>query len=246
MKRECIAVQCHVLCDGMVVSVNEQEEQMRVLLAEDDVMIGAGLQQGLRKAGFTVDWVQDGHSALLAVETVAYEMLLLDLGLPQQDGMAVLNALRRKQDNLPTIIITARDGLTDRLVGLNEGADDYLVKPFALEELVARIHAVSRRLAGRAQAEIQIGSLKLDPVSHLLWLHKQEMTVSAKEFALLHELMREPGAVISREQLEDRLYGWGEEVGSNAIEVHIYNLRKKMGAEIIRTVRGVGYRIGEL
>jgi two-component system response regulator QseB len=128
--------------------------------------------------------------ALLAVETVAYEMLLLDLGLPQQDGMAVLNALRRKQDNLPTIIITARDGLTDRLVGLNEGADDYLVKPFALEELVARIHAVSRRLAGRAQAEIQIGPLKLDPVSHLLWLHEQEMTVSAKEFALLHELMR--------------------------------------------------------
>ncbi|MBA4709114.1 response regulator [Aquitalea aquatica] len=219
---------------------------MRVLLAEDDAMIGAGLQQGLRKAGFTVDWVQDGHSALLAVKTVAYEMLLLDLGLPQQDGMAVLNALRRKQDNLPTIIITARDGLTDRLSGLNEGADDYLVKPFALEELVARIHAVSRRLARRAQAEIQIGSLRLDPVSHLLWLHEQEMTVSAKEFVLLHELMREPGAVISREQLEDRLYGWGEEVGSNAIEVHIYNLRKKMGAGIIRTVRGVGYRIGEL
>jgi len=230
----------------MVVSVNEQEEQMRVLLAEDDAMIGAGLQQGLRKAGFTVDWVQDGHSALLAVETVAYEMLLLDLGLPQQDGMAVLNALRRKQDNLPTIIITARDALADRLTGLNEGADDYLVKPFALDELVARIHAVSRRLAGRAQAEIQVGSLKLDPVSHLLWLHEQQMTVSAKEFALLHELMREPGAVLSREQLEDRLYGWGEEVGSNAIEVHIYNLRKKMGAEIIRTVRGVGYRIGEL
>ncbi|KJV31575.1 regulator [Aquitalea magnusonii] len=219
---------------------------MRVLLAEDDAMIGAGLQQGLRKAGFTVDWVQDGHSALLAVETVAYEMLLLDLGLPQQDGMAVLNALRRKQDNLPTIIITARDALADRLTGLNEGADDYLVKPFALDELVARIHAVSRRLAGRAQAEIQVGSLKLDPVSHLLWLHEQQMTVSAKEFALLHELMREPGAVLSREQLEDRLYGWGEEVGSNAIEVHIYNLRKKMGAEIIRTVRGVGYRIGEL
>lgn len=219
---------------------------MRVLLAEDDAMIGAGLQQGLRKAGFTVDWVQDGHSALLAVETVAYEMLLLDLGLPQQDGMAVLNKLRRKQDNLPTIIITARDALADRLTGLNEGADDYLVKPFALDELVARIHAVSRRLAGRAQAEIQVGSLKLDPVSHLLWLHEQQMTVSAKEFALLHELMREPGAVLSREQLEDRLYGWGEEVGSNAIEVHIYNLRKKMGAEIIRTVRGVGYRIGEL
>lgn len=219
---------------------------MRVLLAEDDAMIGAGLQQGLRKAGFTVDWVQDGNSALLAVETVAYEMLLLDLGLPQQDGMAVLNALRRKQDNLPTIIITARDALSDRLTGLNEGADDYLVKPFALDELVARIHAVSRRLAGRAQAEIQVGSLKLDPVSHLLWLHEQQMTVSAKEFALLHELMREPGAVLSREQLEDRLYGWGEEVGSNAIEVYIYNLRKKMGAEIIRTVRGVGYRIGEL
>jgi len=223
----------------------EKEQGMRLLLAEDDPMIGSGLQQGLRKEGYTVDWVQDGKSALLALETTPYALLLLDLGLPQQDGMTVLKALRRRDESLPAIIITARDALPDRLSGLDSGADDYLVKPFALDELIARIRAVSRRQAGRAQTELRAGPLRLDPVRHLLWLHEQPVSVSAKEFALLHELMREPGAVLSREQLEDRLYGWGEEVGSNAIEVHIYNLRKKLGAEVIRTVRGVGYRIWE-
>lgn len=218
---------------------------MRLLLAEDDPLIGSGLQQGLRKEGYTVDWVQDGKSALLALETTPYALLLLDLGLPQLDGMAVLKALRRHDETLPAIIITARDALPDRVAGLNSGADDYLVKPFALEELIARIRAVSRRQSGRAQTELRAGPLLLDPVRHLLWLHDQPITVSAKEFALLHELMREPGAVLSREQLEDRLYGWGEEVGSNAIEVHIYNLRKKLGTEVIRTVRGVGYHIEE-
>lgn len=218
---------------------------MRLLLAEDDPMIGSGLQQGLRKEGYTVDWVQDGKSALLALETTPYAMLLLDLGLPQQDGMAVLKTLRRRDETLPAIIITARDALPDRVAGLNSGADDYLVKPFALDELIARIRAVSRRQSGRAQTELRAGPLRLDPVRHLLWLHDLPITISAKEFALLHELMREPGAALSREQLEDRLYGWGEEVGSNAIEVHIYNLRKKLGVEVIRTVRGVGYRIGE-
>lgn len=217
---------------------------MRLLLAEDDPQIGSGLQQGLRKEGYTVDWVQDGKSALLALETTSYAMLLLDLGLPQQDGMAVLKTLRRHDETLPALIITARDALPDRVAGLNSGADDYLVKPFALEELVARIRAISRRQSGRAQNELCAGPLRLDPVRHLLWLRGQPISVSAKEFALVHELMREPGAVLSREQLEDRLYGWGEEVGSNAVEVHIYHLRKKLGAEVIRTVRGVGYHIG--
>ncbi|RTM07742.1 MAG: response regulator [Hyphomicrobiales bacterium] len=218
---------------------------MRLLLAEDDPTIGSGLQQGLRKKAFAVDWVRDGNSALLALETASYALLLLDLGLPEQDGMSVLRTLRLRDDTLPIIIITARDALPDRVAGLESGADDYLIKPFALEELIARIHAVSRRRAGRAQTELRAGPLRLDPMRHLLWLRDKPANVSAKEFALLHLLMREPGAVLSREQLEDQLYGWDKEVGSNTVEVHIYNLRKRLGAKVIRTVRGVGYRIGE-
>jgi DNA-binding response OmpR family regulator len=217
---------------------------MRLLLAEDDSLIGQGLQQGLRQEGFTVDWVQDGHAAELALETTLYSLLLLDLGLPRRDGMTLLKTLRQRDNPLPVIIITARDALLDRLSGLDSGADDYLVKPFALEELVSRIRAVSRRQTGQVQTELAAGALRLDPVRHLLWLHNEAISVSPKEFALLHELMLEPDAVISREQLEDRLYGWEEEVASNALEVHIYNLRKKLGAEVIRTIRGVGYRIG--
>lgn len=218
---------------------------MRLLLAEDDTMIGSGLQDGLRKEGYTVDWVQDGKSALLAQETNTYGLLLLDLGLPQQDGMKVLTTLRKRDETLPVIIITARDALPDRLMGLNSGADDYLVKPFAIEELIARIRAITRRQSGRAQSELCVGPLRLDPIRHLVWLHDEPITVSAREFNVLNELMSQPGAVISREQLEDRLYGWGEEIGSNAIEVHIHNLRKKLGVEVIKTVRGVGYRIGD-
>jgi DNA-binding response OmpR family regulator len=152
--------------------------------------------------------------------------------------------LRQRDNPLPVIIITARDALPDRLSGLDSGADDYLVKPFALEELISRIRAVSRRQTGQVQTELAAGALRLDPVRHLLWLCNEAISVSPKEFALLNELMLEPDAVISREQLEDRLYGWDEEVASNAVEVHIYNLRKKLGAEVIRTIRGVGYRIG--
>ncbi|HIE4843045.1 TPA: winged helix-turn-helix domain-containing protein, partial [Burkholderia multivorans] len=144
-----------------------------------------------------------------------------------------------------TIIITARDGVRDRIAGLDSGADDYLVKPFELEELLARIRAVNRRHAGRAQTTLAIGALRLDPVKHQVWLHDDEVPLSPKEFVLLHELMREPGAVISREQFEERLYSWGEEIESNAVQVHIHNLRKKLGHDMIRTVRGVGYRIGD-
>ncbi|MHB1591305.1 MAG: response regulator [Sulfuricella sp.] len=217
---------------------------MRLLLVEDDPMIGSGLQQGLRQEGYTVDWVQDGSVAVLALETNPYALLLLDLGLPRGDGMQVLKTLRQRDQALPVIIITARDSLPDRLAGLDSGADDYLVKPFAIEELIARIRAVSRRQSGQAQTEFCAGPLRLDPARHLLWLRDKLMAVSAKEFAILQELMRESGTVISREQLEERLYGWGEEIGSNAMEVHIHNLRRKLGTEVIRTVRGVGYRIG--
>lgn len=223
----------------------EMDGHMRVLLVEDDPLIGSGLEQGLKQEGFAVDWVKDGDAATLELRTTGYGLLLLDLGLPNRDGLSVLAALRRRDETLPVIVITARDGLPDRIAGLDSGADDYLVKPFALEELLARIRAVNRRHAGRAQTTLTIGALRLDPVKHQVWLNDDEVTLSPKEFVLLHELMREPGAVISREQFEERLYSWGEEVESNAVQVHIHNLRKKLGHEMILTVRGVGYRIGD-
>lgn len=223
----------------------EMDGHMRVLLVEDDPLIGSGLEQGLKQEGFAVDWVKDGDAATLALRTTGYGLLLLDLGLPNRDGLSVLAALRRRDETLPVIVITARDGLPDRIAGLDSGADDYLVKPFALEELLARIRAVNRSHAGRAQTTLTIGALRLDPVKHQVWLNDDEVTLSPKEFVLLHELMREPGAVISREQFEERLYSWGEEVESNAVQVHIHNLRKKLGHEMILTVRGVGYRIGD-
>lgn len=219
---------------------------MRLLLVEDDSLIGNGLQQGLRQEGFAVDWVQDGNEAVLALRTTSYGLLLLDLGLPNQDGLTVLKGLRRRDDTMPVIIITARDALPDRVEGLDGGADDYLVKPFALEELLARIRAVNRRHTGRPQTELTVGALRLDPVQHRAWLHDREVQVTAREFALLFELMQRPGAVVSREQLEDRLYGWNQEVESNTIQVQIYNLRKKFGPDVVRTVRGVGYRIGDI
>ncbi|MBI0330482.1 response regulator [Burkholderia plantarii] len=218
---------------------------MRVLLVEDDPLIGSGLDEGLRHEGFAVDWVRDGDAATLALRTTPYGLLLLDLGLPGQDGLSLLASLRRRDDALPAIVITARDAVTDRIAGLDAGADDYLVKPFVLEELLARIRAVNRRHAGRAQTTLAAGALKLDPVRHQVWLADDEVALSPKEFVMLHELMLDPGAVISREQFEERLYSWGEEVESNAVQVHIHNLRKKLGHVAILTVRGVGYRIGD-
>lgn len=219
---------------------------MRILLVEDDPLIGNGLHLGLRREGFAVDWVQDGNSASLALRTTPYGLLLLDLGLPNRDGLTVLRELRQRDDATPAIILTARDALSDRITGLDSGADDYLVKPFALAELLARIRAVNRRHAGRAQPELKAGALRLDPVQHRVWLRDEEVTVSPKEFAVLHELMQRPGAILSREQLEEALYGWQEEVESNALQVHIHNLRKKFGPEVIHNIRGVGYRIGDV
>jgi DNA-binding response OmpR family regulator len=218
---------------------------MRVLLVEDDLMIGESVGKGLRSEGFTVDWVRDGRHAELALENEVYSLVLLDLGLPRKDGLELLQDLRGRGHTLPVLIITARDAVPDRVRGLDSGADDYLIKPFDLAELLARMRALLRRHSGRAAGLIELGTLSLDPATHEVRYRGQSVNLSAREFALLHALLEEPGKVLSREQLEDRLYGWGEEVESNAVEVHIHNLRRKLDPRIIRNVRGVGYRIGE-
>ena len=219
---------------------------MRLLLVEDDPMIGAGVQSGLRQEGHTVDWVRDGKAAELALASGVHEMLLLDLGLPHKSGLELLSGLRRQGLDLPVLVITARDSVADRVKGLDAGADDYLVKPFDLDELSARIRALMRRRAGRASPRIEHGPLMLDPATHQVTLNGDPLALSAREFALLHALHEQPGVPLSRAQLEERLYGWNEEVESNTIEVYIHTLRRKLGAEWIRNVRGVGYRVPEL
>jgi two-component system response regulator QseB len=218
---------------------------MRVLLAEDDAMIGVAVKDRLRGQGFAVDWVQDGRAADAALVDDVYDLLLLDLGLPGREGLAVLKALRGRGSTLPVVILTARDAVDDRVAGLDAGADDYVVKPFDLKELEARLRAVLRRRAGGESSVIEHGRLSLDLASHELRLDGALVQVSPREFALLHALLERPGRILSRAQLEERLYGWGEEVGSNVIEVHIHSLRRKLGADLIRNVRGVGYRIPE-
>jgi two-component system, OmpR family, response regulator QseB len=216
---------------------------MRVLLVEDDPMIGDSIQHGLRHDGFTVDWVQDGVAAELALRTTEYAVVLLDLGLPHKSGLEVLTALRRASNPIPVVILTARDAVADRVHGLDSGADDYLVKPFALDELTARMRAVLRRHSGRAEPVITHGDLTLDPATHQVTWCGAEVSLSSREFAVLQALLEYPGRVLSRARLEERLYGWEEEVASNAIEVHIHHLRKKLGPELIRNVRGVGYMV---
>ena len=216
---------------------------MRLLLVEDDAMIGRAVRQGLGDAGFTVDWATDGRAAELALANGVYDLAVLDLGLPGKDGMTVLRELRARRDPLPVLIVTARDAVPDRIEGLNAGADDYVLKPFDLDELVARVRALLRRQAGGAVPVLQAGELTLDTVRREVFLEGREIRLSAREFALLEALMRRPGAVLSRERLEDAVYGWGEEVGSNAVEVHLHNLRRKLGAETILNVRGVGYKV---
>jgi two-component system response regulator QseB len=218
---------------------------MRVLLAEDDPMIGAAVRDRLRARGFAVDWVQDGRAADTALLDDVHDVMLLDLGLPGREGPAVLKALRARGSTLPVVIMTARDAIDDRVAGLDAGADDYVVKPFDLKELEARLRAVLRRRAGRASSVITHGRLSLDLATHELRQDGVPVAVSPREFALLHALLERPGHVLSRAQLEERLYGWGEEVGSNVVEVHIHSLRRKLGADLIRNVRGVGYRVPE-
>lgn len=217
---------------------------MRILLVEDDAMVGAAVRKGLQQDGHAVDWVRDAAAAEAALAAQAFDFMLLDLGLPGKSGLELLAGLRRAGDALPVIVCTARDAVGDRVRGLDLGADDYLVKPFALDELAARIRAVMRRRLGQTGALLVHGALALNPVTHEVTLAGEPVALSAREFAILEALMERPGAVLSRAQIEDRLYGWNEEVASNAVEVHVHNLRRKIGEATIRTVRGLGYGLG--
>jgi len=216
---------------------------MRLLLAEDDRMIGAGVQQGLKQDGFAVDWVRDGKAAELALRDDVHDLLLLDLGLPGKQGLDVLAAMRRRGDTRPVLILTARDAVADRVAGLDAGADDYLVKPFELTELAARVRALLRRRDGRAEPVITVGELELNPSTREVRQRGVPVGLSAREYALLAALMARPGAILSRAQLEEKLYGWNEEIESNAVDVHLSALRRKLGVEAIRNVRGVGWMI---
>ena len=214
---------------------------MRVLLVEDDALLGDGLRAGLRQAGFEVDWVRDGADAGHAAETESFAAIVLDLGLPNMDGLAVLRRLRARGSKTPILILTARDAVQDRVTGLDAGADDYVVKPVDLAELAARLRALVRRARGEAAPALRRGELELDPAAHRVVFRGRTVQLSAREFALLHELMLNAGRVLSREQLEERLYSWGREVESNAVEVHVHHLRRKLSPRLIRTIRGVGY-----
>lgn len=214
---------------------------MRILLAEDDTSLGATLQSWLQLDGYAVDWVKRGDHAETALRAQPYQCLLLDLGLPGVSGDRLLSGLRAHGNDMPVLLITARDALSDRIAGLDLGADDYLVKPFDLEELSARIRAAIRRGSGQATGVLRHGSIVLDPAGKQVTQNGATVVLTAREFAILHALMLHGGRPVSRDRLEDALYGWGEEVESNTVEVHIYHLRKKLGHGLIRTMRGLGY-----
>ncbi|WP_439587837.1 response regulator transcription factor [Hydrogenophaga sp.] len=218
---------------------------MKVLLAEDDTMLGASMDRGLRMAGFAVEWVRDGVQAQAALRAQSYDLLLLDIGLPGLDGLQLLHWLRTEHLPIPVLVVSARDAVGDRVAGLNLGADDYLTKPFDLDELVARMHALARRVVGRAPSELQLGRLIMRPLRRETLLDNQPLSLSTREYDLLLVLMERPGNVLSREQLESRLYGDHDELASNAIEVHVHHLRRKLGSAWIKNVRGVGYKLVE-
>jgi len=221
---------------------------MRLLLVEDDRMIGGTLRQALRLEGHAVDWVQDAQAAAASLASERFDLVLLDLGLPPHpryaSGLDVLRELRARAVDTPVIVLTARDALEDRVAGLDAGADDYLVKPFELDELNARMRAVQRRHAGRSAPRLEHEGVVLDPATRQVTKDGEPVLLSAREFALLEALMQRPGAILSRAQLEDRLYGWGEEVESNAVSVYVHQLRRKLGGEFIQNMRGVGYFLG--
>ncbi len=214
---------------------------MRLLVIEDDPLIGDGLVSGLSREGYVVDWVEDGQAGIAAFETNDYELAIVDLGLPDISGLEVLRALRKTGKPTAVLILTARDGVEDRVNGLDSGADDYLVKPFDLEELKARLRSLQRRLHGRREAQLTVGDVVLEPAAGRVTRNGEVVSVSAKEFALLLHLMENAGRVQSKRQLEDTLYGWSDGVESNTLEVYIYQLRRKLGPDFIRTIRGLGY-----
>jgi two-component system response regulator QseB len=216
---------------------------MRLLLAEDDQMIGAAVRDVLLQDGYVVDWLRDGQRADAALATGQYDLALLDLGLPGKDGLAILRSLRSRRQAIPVIVITARDAVESRIAGLDAGADDYIVKPFDLDELAARIRSALRRGAGRAEPDLALGDVSVNLTQRTVLRGGHAVTLSAREYAIVEALALRPGAILSRGQLEQRMYGWGEEVDSNAVEVHIHAIRKKLGADFIRNVRGVGYYV---
>lgn len=216
---------------------------MRVLLAEDDQLLGSGLRAGLQQQGFQVDWVRDGVAAERELLTGVYQASVLDLGLPRQDGMQCLGAVRQQKITTPVLILTARDGVPDRIAGLDAGADDYLVKPVDLLELAARLRALVRRAHGVAEPMMEVGALRMDPSSRQVWLGDRLVELSLREYEVLQIFMLHAGRVLTRKQIEQQLYQWGTEVSSNTVEVHIYNLRKKLRSDVIETLRGVGYML---
>ena len=218
---------------------------MRVLLVEDDRMIGEAVERALREAAYATDWVRDGALAMTAMDTHVYDLVLLDLGLPRRDGHEVLAHLRSKQDKAGVLIVTARDELDERLRGLDGGADDYVVKPFEMAELLARMRAVVRRKSGAPHPIMGIGVLTLDPATREVTFKGISTTLTAREFALMQALMVRPGAILSRQELENRIYGWNEEVESNAVEFLIHALRKRLGSAVIKNVRGVGWMVSK-
>ncbi|MGZ3235916.1 MAG: response regulator [Burkholderiaceae bacterium] len=216
---------------------------MRILLVEDDVMIGEGVQTMLRAEGYIVDLAADGRLADAALSTEHFDLVLLDLGLPGMDGVEILRRVRARGKNLPVIIMTARDAVEDKIKGLDAGADDYIVKPFDVDELAARIRSALRRSAGYVEPEVEIQDVRIQPTTRQITRSGQPVQLSAREYAIVEALMLRPGAILSRAQLEERMYGWGDEIGSNAVEVHVHGIRRKLGDGFIQNVRGVGYFI---
>ncbi|MDF3863444.1 response regulator transcription factor [Pseudomonas denitrificans (nom. rej.)] len=216
---------------------------MRLLVVEDDPALGEGICNGLRQEGYTIDWLQDGVSALHALQQETFDLVVLDLGLPRLDGIEVLRRLRAGGDAVPVLILTARDATDDRIAGLDAGADDYLIKPFDLNELKARLRALLRRSAGRAKVLIEHAGVTLDPATRQVSYKGHPVVLTPKEYRLLHELLSQPGKVFTRERLTQLLYGWDEEPESNTLEVNVYHLRKKLFNDLIRTVRGIGYLV---
>ncbi|MGE0116015.1 MAG: response regulator [Steroidobacteraceae bacterium] len=218
---------------------------MRVLLVEDDSLLGKAVRTGLEQQDHAVDWVQDGAAAELALMTSDYAAMVLDIGLPRQDGMTLLRKIRAKGKQIPVVIITARDDIADRVAGLDSGADDFIVKPFDLQELGARLRAVVRRASGRASSDIVHGSLKVDPAARTVVLDGKPIPLTAREFAILTHLLEHRGRVLSKQQLQESLYSWSDEIESNTVEVHVHHLRRKLGRDLIKTMHGMGYMIDE-